>query len=60
MKCNFFLTDCVSSDGPSITDMVDQAEELGSAYKCIESVMQNQSDLVEPVHELTPMAVLKG
>lgn len=52
--------DQLQSAGISVHGSDDYNDELGSAYKCIESVMQNQSDLVEPVHELTPIAVLKG
>jgi RNA-splicing ligase RtcB len=35
-------------------------DELGSAYKNIEHVMQHQTDLVDPKVELTPIGVLKG
>ena len=35
-------------------------DESPSAYKDIESVMENQKDLVEIVRELTPLAVIKG
>jgi tRNA-splicing ligase RtcB (3'-phosphate/5'-hydroxy nucleic acid ligase) len=35
-------------------------EEAPGAYKDIESVMQNQADLVRPVQKLTPMGVIKG
>jgi len=35
-------------------------DEAPGAYKSIETVMANQSDLVEIVHELTPLAVIKG
>jgi RNA-splicing ligase RtcB len=33
---------------------------MPQAYKDIDRVMQNQSDLVTPVHRLTPLAVVKG
>lgn len=35
-------------------------DEAPDAYKDISSVMENQTELVEIVHELTPMAVIKG
>jgi len=35
-------------------------DEAPSAYKDIKEVMRNQSDLVEIIVELTPMAVIKG
>ena len=35
-------------------------EEMPQAYKDIHKVMANQEDLVEPVHVLTPLAVVKG
>ena len=35
-------------------------EEMPQAYKDIDHVMENQADLVTPVHRLTPMAVVKG
>ncbi len=35
-------------------------DEASSAYKDINTVMQNQSDLVEIVRELIPLAVIKG
>ena len=35
-------------------------DEAPSAYKDIKEVMKNQSDLVEIIVELTPMAVIKG
>ena len=35
-------------------------EEMPQAYKDIHHVMANQADLVEPVHVLTPLAVVKG
>ncbi len=35
-------------------------DEAPSAYKDIREVMRNQSDLVEIIVELTPMAVIKG
>lgn len=35
-------------------------DEAASAYKDINEVMQNQEDLVEPLIELTPLAVIKG
>ncbi len=38
----------------------DDLEEAASAYKDIGLVMQNQTDLVEPVIELQPLAVVKG
>ena len=38
----------------------DVAEEGGHAYKDIEDVMRHQRDLVEPVHKLRPLGVVKG
>jgi len=38
----------------------DDLEEAPGAYKDIDVVMSNQSDLVEIVTKLTPMAVIKG
>jgi tRNA-splicing ligase RtcB len=35
-------------------------EEMPQAYKDIHKVMSNQADLVEPLHVLTPLAVVKG
>jgi tRNA-splicing ligase RtcB len=35
-------------------------EEMPQAYKSIDRVIENQRDLVEPVHRLTPLAVVKG
>lgn len=35
-------------------------DEAPSAYKNINIVMQNQMDLIEPVVELSPLAVIKG
>lgn len=35
-------------------------DETPMAYKDIEQVMRDQADLVEPVHRLTPLAVVKG
>lgn len=35
-------------------------DEASGAYKNIDDVMKNQSDLVEIVEELTPIAVIKG
>lgn len=35
-------------------------EEATSAYKDIEEVMKNQQDLVKPLIELSPIAVIKG
>ena len=35
-------------------------EEASSAYKDIEEVMKNQIDLVEPIIQLKPLAVVKG
>ena len=45
--------------GLTIRDKSD-LDESPSAYKDIESVMENQKDLVEIVRELTPLAVIKG
>ena len=39
---------------------VKDLDEAPSAYKDIETVMSNQTDLVEIVTELTPLAVIKG
>lgn len=60
-----------SGEAPSQQDQLQQAgvalyghkevhDELGHAYKAIEDVMSNQSDLVDILHTLTPIAVLKG
>ena len=38
----------------------DDLDEAPGAYKDIEEVMENQRDLTEIVHKLTPMAVVKG
>jgi tRNA-splicing ligase RtcB len=38
----------------------DVAEEAGHAYKDVDQVMAQQTDLVEPVHKLTPLGVVKG
>lgn len=35
-------------------------EEMPDAYKQIDTVMANQSDLVTPLHRLIPLAVVKG
>lgn len=35
-------------------------DEASGAYKDIEEVMRNQEDLVEIIHKLTPLAVIKG
>lgn len=35
-------------------------DEASGAYKDISEVMYNQRDLVKIVHELTPIAVIKG
>jgi len=37
-----------------------ELDEAAGAYKDIEEVMNNQTDLVEITEELTPMAVIKG
>jgi tRNA-splicing ligase RtcB len=37
-----------------------QLDEAPSAYKDIDLVMANQRDLVEPLVELSPIAVIKG
>lgn len=39
---------------------VSDLDEASGAYKDIDSVMENQSDLVEIVEKLTPLAVIKG
>jgi len=39
---------------------VNNLEEASGAYKKIEDVMKNQSDLVEILVELSPLAVIKG
>jgi tRNA-splicing ligase RtcB (3'-phosphate/5'-hydroxy nucleic acid ligase) len=39
---------------------VEDLEEAAGAYKNIDSVINNQLDLVEIVTELTPLAVIKG
>ncbi len=41
-------------------ETVDQLDEADGAYKDIDEVMENQSDLVDILVELTPMAVIKG
>jgi tRNA-splicing ligase RtcB len=38
----------------------DVAEEAGHAYKDVEEVMRLQADLVQPVHKLCPLGVVKG
>lgn len=38
----------------------DNLDEAAGAYKDINEVMESQSDLVDIVHELKPMAVIKG
>ncbi len=38
----------------------DQLDEAPGAYKDINTVMANQSDLVRPLHQLWPVMVLKG
>jgi tRNA-splicing ligase RtcB len=38
----------------------DVAEEAGHAYKDVDAVMASQRDLVEPVHKLKPLGVVKG
>lgn len=35
-------------------------EEMPAAYKDIDRVIANQHDLIEPLHRLTPLAVVKG
>lgn len=35
-------------------------DEAPSAYKDIEEVMANQADLVQPLIQLAPIAVIKG
>src|SRR5262249_37325358 len=35
-------------------------EEMPQAYKDIDRVIANESDLVPPTHRLTPLAVVKG
>ena len=35
-------------------------DEAAGAYKDVDVVMENQKDLVEPIVELTPLAVIKG
>jgi len=39
---------------------VSDLDEAPGAYKNIETVMENQSDLVKIIHELKPLAVIKG
>ena len=38
----------------------DVAEEAGHAYKDVDEVMSRQRDLVEPLHKLKPLGVVKG
>ena len=38
----------------------DVAEEAGHAYKDVHEVISRQRDLVEPVHKLKPLGVVKG
>ena len=38
----------------------DVRDEAPQAYKNIDTVMENQRDLVETVHRLRPLAVIKG
>ena len=35
-------------------------DEMPSAYKDVDRVIENQADLVRPIHRLTPLAVVKG
>jgi len=39
---------------------VDDLDEASGAYKSIDVVMKEQEDLVKPVVELRPLAVVKG
>lgn len=39
---------------------VEDLDEAAGAYKDIDVVMENQSDLVSIIHELSPLAVVKG
>jgi tRNA-splicing ligase RtcB len=39
---------------------VKDLDEASGAYKNIDKVMENQSDLIEILHQLTPLAVIKG
>lgn len=39
---------------------VEDLDEAAGAYKDISTVMENQSDLVSIIHELSPLAVVKG
>lgn len=43
-----------------LTNSDNVADESRGAYKSIDEVMANQSDLVTPLHTLTPLAVCKG
>ena len=44
----------------TVYDDMDAAEEAAGAYKDIDEVMANQSDLVKIVTALSPVAVIKG
>jgi tRNA-splicing ligase RtcB (3'-phosphate/5'-hydroxy nucleic acid ligase) len=46
--------------GVKVLHKSDIRDEAPAAYKNIASVMESQSDLVEIVHELTPLAGIKG
>ena len=42
------------------TPVIIRLDEAAGAYKDIDTVMENQKDLVEIVTELRPLAVIKG
>ena len=46
--------------GVALYGASDASDELGSAYKDIDIVINNQTDLVEIQYRLEPVAVLKG
>ena len=54
------LVDEINNDGDDIELYQSLVEESGWSYKDVEKVMSSQSDLVEPVGRLRPLAVLKG
>lgn len=47
-------------NGVKVFGASDVRDEVSSAYKNVEDVMGYQTDLVEILHELRPLAVLKG
>ena len=41
-------------------EYIQEFKAAGAAYKDIHNVMENQSDLVEIINELSPLLVIKG